>query len=129
VPLGMVFGLVLGFLEGRRHTEALTAGLCASFIFADGAVKSAGAALLAAGVSEFWMPAVTGLLFVPPIVLSTWMLTRVPGPTALDVAARSERAPMGRADRRAFFWRYAPGLVLLVVVYLLVTILRSVRAD
>jgi Family of unknown function (DUF5690) len=36
----MVFGLILGFLEGRRHTEALTAGLCASFILADGTSKS-----------------------------------------------------------------------------------------
>ena len=26
LPLGMVFGMVLGFLEGRRLTEALTAG-------------------------------------------------------------------------------------------------------
>lgn len=34
--LGMVFGLALGFLEGRRHTEALAAGLCTSFIVADG---------------------------------------------------------------------------------------------
>ena len=29
LPLGMVFGLVLGFLEGRRVTESLSAGLCA----------------------------------------------------------------------------------------------------
>src|SRR5262249_27202358 len=28
LPLGMVFGMVLGFLEGRRMTEAMTAGLC-----------------------------------------------------------------------------------------------------
>lgn len=28
LPLGMLFGLVLGFLEGRRQTEALAAGLC-----------------------------------------------------------------------------------------------------
>ena len=42
LPLGMVFGLVLGFLEGRRHTEALTAGLCTSFIVADGVTKSDG---------------------------------------------------------------------------------------
>jgi hypothetical protein len=27
LPLGMVFGLVLGFLEGRQLTEALAAGL------------------------------------------------------------------------------------------------------
>ena len=27
LPLGMVFGLILSFLEGRRHTEAMAAGL------------------------------------------------------------------------------------------------------
>jgi hypothetical protein len=129
LPLGMVFGLVLGFLEGRLASEALAAGLCASFIVADGATKSAGAALLAVGVSEFWMPALAGLLFVPPLLLFTWMLTRIPRPSPEDVAARSERAPMDGARRRDCFRRYAPGLTLLVLVYLLVTILRSVRAD
>ena len=129
VPLGIVFGLVLGFLEGRLHTEALAAGLCCSFIVADGVTKSAGAALLRAGVSESWMPFVAGLLFVPPLVFFTWMLTRVPHPSPTDVAARSERAPMGRVERRGFLRRYAPGLTFLVLAYLLITILRSVRAD
>jgi hypothetical protein len=129
VPLGMVFGLVLGFLEGRRHTEALAAGLCGSFIVADGVAKSAGAALLQAGVSEYWMPFVTGLLFTPPLLLFTWMLTRIPRPSRQDVAARSERTPMDRAERRSLFRRYAAGLTLIVLVYLLITILRSVRAD
>ena len=81
LPLGMVFGLVLGFLEGRRHTEALTAGLCSSFIVADGVAKSVGAALLKTGVSEYWMPFLTGLVFVPPLLLFTWMLTRIPRPS------------------------------------------------
>lgn len=49
LPLGMVFGLVLGFLEGRRLTEAFVAGLCASFILADGVAKTVGAQLLARG--------------------------------------------------------------------------------
>jgi hypothetical protein len=57
------------------------------------------------------------------------MLTRVPAPTRHDVAARSERTPMSRADRRAFFLRYALGLSLIAAAYLLVTVLRSVRAD
>jgi hypothetical protein len=129
VPLGMVFGLVLGFLEGRRHTEALAAGLCGSFIVADGVTKSAGAALLRAGVSEYWMPFLTGLLFAAPLLVFTWMLTRIPGPSRHDVAARSERSPMDATQRRDFFRRYAPGLTLLVLVYLLITVLRSVRAD
>jgi hypothetical protein len=129
VPLGMVFGLVLGFLEGRLHTEALAAGLCASFIVADGVTKSVGAALLATGVGEYWMPFVAGLLFALPLLVFVWMLTRIPAPSPHDVAARSERAPMSRQERRQFFRRYATGLTLLVAVFVLVTVLRSVRAD
>ena len=41
----------------------------------------------------------------------------------------SARSPMNRADRREFFWRYAGGLSLLVLAYLLFTVLRSVRSD
>lgn len=130
LTLGMVFGLVLGFLEGRRHTEALTAGLCCSFIVADGVTKSVGAGLVKfAGVSEFWMPFAAGAVFVVPLVLFTWMLTRVPPPDTADVVARSARAPMGRTERWAMFRRYAVGFVLLMAAYLLVTVLRSVRAD
>jgi hypothetical protein len=129
VPLGMVFGLVIGFLEGRRQTEALAAGLCVSFIVAGGVTKSAGTFLLDAGVSEFWMPFTAGMLFVPPLLLFVWMLTRIPPPSRRDVAARSERTPMSGAERWDFFRRYAAGLTLLVLAYLLVTVLRSVRDD
>jgi hypothetical protein len=129
LPLGMVFGLVLGFLEGRRHTEALTAGLCTSFIVAGGVTRSVGAYLLKAGLTEAWMPFIAGLLFVPPLLLFAWMLSRIPAPSAADVAARSERAPMDGAERRAFYGRYALGLSLLMLVFLLTTVLRSVRDD
>jgi hypothetical protein len=78
LPLGMVFGLVLGFLEGRRLTEALSAGLCASFIVADGVVKAVGSQLLALGVSEFWMPVATGAVFAFPLVVFVWMLSGIP---------------------------------------------------
>src|SRR5262249_39508998 len=123
------FGLVLGFLEGRRQTEALAAGLCTSFIVADGVTKSAGAYLLQAGVSESWMPVTAGLLFVPPLLLFVWMLRRIPAPSRRAVAARGARPPRNRVERRAFFQRYALGLTLLVLVSLLITVLRSVRAD
>jgi Family of unknown function (DUF5690) len=129
LPLGMVFGLVLWFLEGRRHTEALTAGLCTSFIIADGVMNTVGTYLMEAGLTETWMPFGAGLLFVPPLLLFAWMLSRIPAPSPADVAARSERAPMGTAERRAFYGRYALGLSLLMLVFLLVTVLRSVRSN
>src|SRR3954468_3841600 len=75
LALGVVFGLVMGFLEGRQRTEALVASLCASFIVADGVMKSAGGYLLKLGVGELWMPAAAGLIFLPPLLLFAWMLS------------------------------------------------------
>lgn len=129
LPLGMVFGLVLGFLEGRRLTEALTAGLCASFILADGVTKSVGRWLLAIEVPETWMPAAAGGIFLLPALLFTWMLTKIPPPNADDIAARAVRVPMNREERWTFLRKYGWGIFWLIVVYLLVTILRSIRAD
>ena len=129
LPLGMVFGLVLGFLEGRRMTEAFVAGLCASFILADGITKSVGTELLHQGVPAHWMPFTAGLIFVLPLLGFTWMLNRIPPPSALDVAARSERAPMQRAERLAFLRRHGLGLAMVILAYLLVTVIRSLRAD
>ena len=129
LPLGMVFGLVLGFLEGRRLTEAMTAALCASFILADGVTRSVGLSLLDRGVPESWMPFAAGLAFALPLLGFVWMLGRIPPPTLDDVARRGERVPMDRADRGAFFVRYAFGLTMIVGVYLLVTVLRGIRSD
>lgn len=129
LPLGMVFGLVLGYLEGRRETEALTAGLCASFILAGGVMKSVGTWLLNAGVSEAWMPAAAGALFVLPLGVFVALLARVPPTTAADQDARSPRPPLDRAARRALAGRYLVGLTLIVVTFTLVTILRSIRDD
>lgn len=129
LSLGMVFGLVLGFLEGRCLTEALTAGLCVSFIVADGATKSAGAWLLQLGVSEYWMPAATGGLFAIPLIISVTVLARTPPPTIKDVESRSARVQMTSADRWSMVRRHGFGLAMLILMYLLVTILRSVRAD
>jgi len=129
LPLGMVFGLVLGFLEGRRMTEALVAGLCASFILADGVAKSVGAAILGWGVAERWMPCVAGLIFLGPLIGFVWMLQRIPPPSGEDVRARSARAPMTREDRLRWLRRHGMGIGLITLAYLLVTVLRSLRAD
>jgi hypothetical protein len=129
LPLGMVFGLVLGFLEGRRMTEALTAGLCCSFILADGVMKSVGSWLLKQGVVEDWMPCVAGAIFFLPLLCFLGMLVRVPPPSQLDCRERHERTPLDGRTRRELFYRYAGGLTAVVLLYLMITILRSVRSD
>ena len=129
LALGMVFGLVLGFVEGRCLTELFVAGLCASFILADGVSKSVGSMLLHSGVTERWMPCVAGLIFALPLVLFVWMLKQIPAPSPQDEAARSKRSPMTGTERLAMLRRHGVGLFGIVLAYLLITVLRSIRAD
>jgi hypothetical protein len=129
LPLGTVWGIVFSFLEGRRTSEILGAGLSCAYVVASGAVKSIGAALLGAGVSEAWMPATTGALFLPVFLGAVYGLSLVPPPSEADVAARTEREPMSASERRAFLRRYGPGLLMLVVVYLLLTAYRDFRDN
>lgn len=129
VPLGAVWGLVFGFLEGRRTSEILGAGLSASYIVASGAVKSVGSWVLGWGIDEGWMPFVTGLLFLPPFLVSVWLLRQLPPPTADDVRERTARAPMNRDARRAFLGRFALGLVALTGLYMLLTAYRDFRDN
>lgn len=130
LPLGIVFGLVLAFLEGRQVTEALAAGLCASFIWASGVVKSVGRTLVIDyQVSEYWMPFWTGMLFVVPLGVGVWMLSQIPEPSEEDIARRSQRPPMTRDERRTFLTRHAWGLSGLLSIFVLITIMRSIRDD
>jgi MFS family permease len=129
LPLGMVWGLVFGYIEGRRATELMGAILASSFIFASGMVKGVGKAMLLAGVSEHWMPFLTGLVFVPPLLLSLHVLTRVPPPNAEDIAARAPRGRMDHEARKQFVRRFLPGLLLIVPLYVLLTVLRDFREN
>ncbi|GAA5509499.1 DUF5690 family protein [Novipirellula caenicola] len=130
LPLGMVFGLVLGYLEGRKQTEALSAALCASFIIASGVVKSVGRWLIQDyGISEFQMPMMVGLIFFPPLLVAVWALQKTPPPSDEDRRLRQERKSMNRTDRRDFLVKYWPGLACLVFVYVVLTIVRTIRDD
>ena len=130
LPLGMIWGLVFGFMEGRRTSEVLGAVVCASFIVSSGVVKTVGKLLMVHWhVSAFWMPAAAGALFLPVAFLSVWVLAALPPPDALDEAARVRRAPMDAAARASFLAEYGIGIGLLVVTYVLATALRDFRDN
>ncbi len=130
LALGMVWGMVFGFVEGRRQSELIGAMLCASFILSSGVVKSVGAAvMLHGGVSQFWMPSVTGLIFTPLLLLCLAGLAVLPLPNAGDVAARVQRAPMNGPARARLLWRIGPGLIALIAIYIMLTALRDFRDN
>ncbi len=130
LPLGMIWGAVFSYLEGRRLTELLGAGLCASFIVASGVVKTVGKLVMdKLHVSEFGMPFVTGLLFAVPLVVSVFSLDLIPPPTGEDERLRTKRAPMDKQERKAFMDNFAGGITLLVAAYVFLTIFRDLRDN
>lgn len=129
-PLGVIYGLVFSYLEGRRTTELLGAVLSASFIFASGFAQSAGKfVLLDWNVSEYWMPWITGLLFFPVLILFTWLLDKTPMPDQRDMYYRTERKPMSKKRRKDFIKNFFPGLFLLITAYVMLTIIRDYRSN
>lgn len=130
LPLGMVWGLVFSYLEGRQFTEVLGAGLCVSFILASGFVKTVGAYTMTVWeVSEFWMPVATGLIFTLPLIVSVWLLDQIPPPSAQDIAQRTKRVPMTKTQRKKLFQEFVFGFILLIVIYALLTAYRDFRDN
>jgi hypothetical protein len=129
LPLGMIFGYIQGFLEGKKNTELFIAALGSSFILADGVSKSVGVSLLNWGVAENWMPFAAGLLYALPFLFFVWMLTQIPRPTAEEVADRAERQPMTQKDRIQLVKQLWPGILTISLLYLFASLLRGIRSD
>jgi len=129
LPLGMVWGLVFGFVEGRRVTELMGAVLATSFVFASGIAKTVGKLIILHGVSETWMPFVAGGVFIIPLLISAWLLNQTPPPSAQDVAQRTIRLPMDRDQRKTFLRIFGLALVPTVTAYVMLTILRDFTED
>jgi len=130
LPLGMVWGLVVWYLEGRKTSEMLLAGLSCSFILASGVVKDIGRWLMSVHeIDQFWMPFVTGCLFLMPFLLSAYLLNRLPEPSRDDRLARMERSTMDGRQRWAFIRQFLPGMVMLMIAYFFLTAYRDFRDN
>lgn len=130
LPLGMVWGLVFGFLEGRKFTELMGAVLATSFIFASGLAKTVGKfIMLQFHVSEWKMPFAAGAIFIVPLLIGVLMLQQIPPPTEDDKLKRTIRKPMNGEARKAFVKQFAPILIPVVLAYSLLTILRDFCED
>jgi hypothetical protein len=129
LPLGMVWGLCVRYLEGRRASEVMVMGMSCSYIIAGAVTRDIGKDVVMGqwGVAEAWMPVTTGLLFLAPFVLAVYLLNRLPPPSPADVAARSGRTSMGGELRRAFLSHFGIGFGLLLAAYFFLTAFRDFR--
>lgn len=130
IPLGMVWGIVFSYLEGRKTTEFMGSIMAVSLIFSSGFVKSTGKWLLKThSVSQWWMPLEVGLIFLGPMIIFIFLLEQIPEPTFDDIENRTERKPMSNEERKDFIKSYLPGIIAVIIAYVSLTIMRDFRDN
>lgn len=101
-----------------------------SLIFASGFVKTVARTLMSlASVSDYWMPFLTGLVFLLPLFLFVFCLEVIPPPSKEDQELRTKRVPMDAKQRRKFITTFLPGIILTIIIYVLLTCIRDMRDN
>ncbi|MFI2743301.1 DUF5690 family protein [Zhouia sp. PK063] len=130
LPLGLVWGIVFSYLEGRKQTEFLGLALCSSFIVSSGVVKSVGLfTMLNWGISSSWMPFVTGLLFIIPMLFFVYLLEKIPAPSSEDKKQRTKRVPMSVTDRWNLLKAFWFPILVTAIFYTFLTAFRDFRDN
>lgn len=128
LPLGMIWGILFSYIEGRRISELINVGLSVAMIISSGIVKTFGQFVMNTfNTSEYWMPVVTGLLCYPVMIVGALMLNQIPEPDEKDKEYRTERLPMNKQEQKEFFNRFMVGIFALVVFYGALTVFRELR--
>lgn len=130
LPLGMVWGVLFSFLEGRRFTEILGIGLSINMIMTSGILKSVYLSIqVFFGFSEFWMPFVVGVMFLPAFAVFVWMLSKIPPPNKEEQLVKVSRKPMNNSEKLEILKKYGFGILAIIVLYAFFTTLRDFRDN
>ncbi len=129
-PLGMIWGVIFSYAEGRKATDFIGASLAVSFIFSSGLVKSIAKWLMIHfHVTEMWIPFITGLVFIIPLFILIYLLEKIPPPSEEDILLKVTRKPLSKQERKQFFMTFQPGLILLIIIYVFLTVFRDIRDN
>ena len=130
LPLGVLWGLIFSFIEGRKDSDFMGATMAVSFIVSSGFVKTVAKWVqLSFVVTEKWIPFYTGMIFMIPIIILVFLLEKVPNPTSEDIYHKTERLPMTKKERKFFFNEFKLGLIAFIIIYILLTFFRDIRDN
>lgn len=130
LPLGMVWGVIFSYLEGRKLTEFLALGLSLNLVMTSGVLKTIYLFLQETyHITEFHLPYAIGLFFLPLFLFFVWMLAQIPPPNDEDLSLRSQRVAMKNTDKTLIIKEFGLGLLCFIGVYLLLATMRDFRDN
>lgn len=129
-PLGLVWGIVFSYAEGRNFTELIGSILACTFIFSSGFVKS-----LAITIHTHFhlnIPLTLGLIAlganITAFILSYFLKT-MPPPDADDELRNTKRKSLSKEERKKVFLASASLVIPAIFMYSIFTILRDIRDN
>jgi MFS family permease len=129
-PLGLVWGIVFSYVEGRKYTELIGAMLACTFVFSSGWVKTFGLYLQnALSLQIQQVPFFTALIALIAAAFVILILEKLPPPNAEDLKLRNARKPMTATQQQQFLRDHGPILIPFVTIYGIFTIMRDFRDN
>ena len=129
-PLGLVWGIVFSYVEGRKYTELIGAMLACTFVFSSGWVKSFGLYLqrnLELNINQ--VPFFTAIIALIAAAIVIFILEKLPPPNSEDKLLRNDRKPLNPIEQRRFLRDHGSILIPFVIIYGIFTIMRDFRDN
>ncbi len=128
-PLGLIWGIVFSYIEGRNLTELIGAILACTFIFSSGFVKSIAILLQENHFSLEFIPFYVAIIFLIPAIFFSYLLEKMPKPSNEEILANAPRTALSKSERKAITKKYFGFLFAIILLYGFLTLLRDVRDN
>lgn len=130
IPLGIVWGIVFSYVEGRNLTELIGSILACTFVFSSGFVKYITIYIYQKfHFSELKSICIVSLTAFILAGLFSYLLRYIPNPDAEEIIRNSERKPLNKEERKALIQQNLYILVPAISIYAIFTFLRDFRDN
>ena len=127
LTVGMVYGGMISYAEGRGNTEIVVAALNLCLVLAGGLARVVGTALVNTRMKVQYVPGAACLIGLVVGLFLLDVLAHMPPPSRKDQERRGVRRAMTSEERWTFLKKYALGIFLSLIAYSALTSIRSFR--
>lgn len=128
-PLGLIWGIVFSYVEGRNMTELIGAMLACTFIFSSGLVKSIAIYFESIQIQAQAIPALIAIIFYIPALIFCFFLNKMPPPSEIEKQNNVNRKPLTQLERKLILNKYAGFLASIIATYVILTLIRDIRDN